>query len=148
VRSGAKSNDAFQDAAGYLCQHAAEVRPAVGDACWTAAIPVITGTEPSSAAWREAIRAVHDAAEAAGIPGGLGLRFTMGGFPDPPPPRSSGWVCPGGSCSRVVLRDAADLPGGARHAGPGAAAADEGQAGACMPGPQCALSGQPMRLVE
>lgn len=128
MRFGAKSDDVYSDAAGYLCLHAAQIRAAVGEQCWTAAVPAIVAAEPSGAEWREAIRAVHDAAEAAGIPGGLGLRFTMGdGFPPPPPPRSSGWVCPAGHCSRVVLRD-----------GPGQDPA----------GPLCALTGQPMRLVE
>ena len=128
-RFGTKSGDeAYADAAGYLCLHEAELREAVGEQCWAASVPVITTAEPSSTPWREAIRAVHDAAEAAGIPGGLGLRFTMGdGFPPAPAPRSSGWVCPGGSCSRVVLREAS---------------------GAQPPDPQCTLAGQPMRLVE
>lgn len=150
MRFGVKSGDAYQDAAGYLCLHASEVRQAVGDACWTAAIPVITGTEPSSTAWREAIRAVHNAAEAVGIPGGLGLRFTMDkGFPAPPPPRSSGWVCPGGSCSRVILRESTDPPDAAGYSLPGAAGRpDEGPADAHMPDPPCALFGRPMRLVE
>jgi hypothetical protein len=123
---GTKSDDAYADAAGYLCQHETEVRQLIGEQRWTAAVPVITSAEPSSTAWRDAIRAVHDAMEAEGIQGGLGLRFTMGdGFPAPPPPRSSGWVCPRGCCSRVVLRDAA-----------------------ATPDPLCALTGRPMRMVE
>jgi hypothetical protein len=125
-RFGTKSGDAYADAAGYLCLHETEVRQAIGEERWSAAVPVITGAEPSSTEWRDAIRAVHDAMEAAGIPGGLGLRFPMGdGFPAEPTPRSAGWVCPGGCCGRVVLRDSPDSPA-----------------------PLCALAGRPMRIVE
>lgn len=128
-RFGTKpDDDVYADAAGYLCLHEAELREAVGEQCWATSVPVITTAEPSSTPWREAIRAVHDAAQAAGIPGGLGLQHSMGdGFPPPPAPRSSGWVCPGGSCSRVVLREASGAP---------------------SPDPVCTLAGQPMRLVE
>jgi hypothetical protein len=122
-----KRQQVYADAAGYLCLHETDVRQAVGEECWAATIPVITNAEPSSTEWRAAIDAVHDALEAAHVSGGLGLRFTMGdGFPSPPAPRSSGWVCPAGHCSRVVLRDAAGDP----------------------PEPVCALAGRPMRLVE
>lgn len=130
ARFGTKSDDAYADAAGYLCLHGAEVRPTVGEQCWAATVPVITSARPSSAEWRAAIHALHDAMEAAGVPGGLGLRFTMGdGFPPPPAPRSTGWVCPGGQCSRVVLLDAAE-------------------AGAAPPDPPCTLADRPMRLVR
>jgi hypothetical protein len=125
-----KSDESYADAAEYLCRHDAEVREAVGEQCWAAQIPVITTAQPSSTQWREAIRAVHDAAEAADIPGGLGLRFPMGGeFPAAPAPRSAGWVCPGRCCSRVVLRDAST-------------SAQESSE------PLCGLVGRPMRLVE
>lgn len=127
-RFGTKSDDAYADAAGYLCRYEADVREAVGEQIWAAHIPVITSADPGSEAWRDALRAVHEAAEAAGIPNGLGLHTPMGGgFPAPPTPRSSGWVCPIGSCSRVVLRDAL--------------AEDPAE-------PPCGLADRPMRLVE
>jgi hypothetical protein len=127
-RFGTKSDGAYADAAGYLCRHQADVRAAVGEQCWAAEIPVITSAEPASKAWRDAIRAVHEATEAAGIPNGLGLRSLMGdGFPPPPAPRSSGWVCPVRCCSRVVLRDAL---------------------GEDPAEPLCGLADRPMRLVE
>jgi len=123
-----KSDDAYADAAGYLCRHETDLRAAVGEQCWATEIPVITSAEPAGDAWRAAIRAVHEAAVAAGIPNGLGLGSLMGdGFPPPPTPRSSGWVCPVGCCNRVVLRDAL---------------------GADPTEPLCGLAETPMRLVE
>ena len=132
---GAKS-DVYAEAAGYLCLHGSEVRKVVGERCWAETVPIITSAQPSSTQWREAIHALHDALEAANVPGGLGLRFTMGdGFPAPPAPRSSGWVCPRGYCNRVVL---ADTPGSA----PGNPTQEPSGE------PRCTLTGQPMRLVE
>jgi len=129
VQFGTKSDDVYADAAGYLCQHGTEIRQAVGEQCWAATVPIIVSAQPSSTEWRAAIHAVHDAMEAEDIPGGLGLRFTMGdGFPSPPTPRSSGWVCPGRCCSRVVLADTPDSPS--------------------PPEPHCVLAEKPMRLVE
>jgi len=130
VRFRGKSGDAYADAAGYLCLYADEIREAVGDEVWKREIPVLRDAEPFSDEWARALRAVHDAATAADIPGGLGLGRTMGGgFPGDPPARSTGWVCPADRCSRVVVRNAAD-----GHAPVSA--------------PRCELSGQPMRLVE
>lgn len=130
MRSRGKSADAYADAAGYLCRYADEIRDAVGDQVWDAELPVLRDAEPFSAPWTEALRAVHQAAVQADIPGGLGLGRTMGsGFPSPPPERSAGWVCPASRCSRVVLKNAA---GGL----------------APQPVPRCELSAQPMRLVE
>lgn len=127
-RSGPKSDAAYADAAGYLCRYETDLRAAVGERIWAEQIPVIATAQPAGQAWREALRAVHDAAAAAGIPNGLGLGNPMGdGFPAAPTPRSSGWVCPIACCSRVVLRDPLDE-----------APAD----------PLCGLARRPMRLVE
>ncbi|MGD0554963.1 MAG: hypothetical protein ABSA93_08290 [Streptosporangiaceae bacterium] len=125
VRRKARGPDPYSDAALYLCLNAADLRLELGDERWDPLSQAFLAAEPSTAAWREAIRALHDAATAVGIPGGLGLEVTMGrGFPEGPAPRSSGWVCPTRSCPRVELRD--DSP----------------------TAPCCWMSGQPLRLVE
>lgn len=128
ARASSKSDEAYTAAAEYLCLHAASLRASIGDEAWGTAIAAYLDAAPGSGPWRDALRAVHDAAEEAEIPGGIGLRFTMGpSFPSPPPPRLPGWECPSGRCGRVVLRNTA---------GPDA------------PAPVCGLSGQPMRPVE
>jgi len=124
-----KARAGYADAAGYLCQYAADIREAVGDEVWTRTFPVIRDAEPFSPAWVAALRSVHEAACAADIPGGLGLGRTMGdGFPREPNARPAGWTCPARRCSRVALRNPTD--------------------GAQTPVPHCELSEQPMRLVE
>jgi len=149
VRRKARALDSYSDAALYLCQNAADLRPELGAGRWDPLIRAFLAAEPSSAAWREAIRALHDAAIAAGIPGGLGLEVIMGhGFPAGPAPRSSGWACPTRHCPRVELRDddaamttpaaptPVPVPTVPVPAVPSPAA------------PRCPLSGQPLRLVE
>jgi hypothetical protein len=129
VRRKTRGPDPYPDAALYLCQNAADLRPELGDERWDSLIRAFLAAEPSTAGWRETVRALHDAAVAAGIPGGLGLAVTMGhGFPAGPAARSSGWVCPTRHCPRVELRDGTGPP--APHA------------------PRCPVSGQPLRLVE
>jgi hypothetical protein len=90
---------------------------------------VVREGDPATVEWREAVGTLHDAAEAAGIPGGLGLRPTLGvgDWPSGLTPRSVGWVCPTGRCARVDLRDDRD---------------------AAHETPMCALTGQAMRVVD
>lgn len=128
ARFGRKHPDLYAEAVGYLCQNSGDLRAEIGDGTWNASIGVIRSAAPSSQSWRDAVRALHDTAIAAGIPGGIGLRSTMGGFPPPVPEPSSGWICPHGLCTRVQLRDSAQSPS--------------------PEVPLCALSAQPMRLVK
>ncbi|OIK07705.1 hypothetical protein [Streptomyces monashensis] len=124
---GAKAHRVYEDAVEYLCRNVEELRPLIASAVWDSAFPVVRDADPAGAAWRDAVRALHDAVESAGVPNGLGLAATMavGDWPGAPTPRSSGWVCPTGRCARVELR---------------------GTAPTATPG--CALSGgEPMRLV-
>ncbi|MFF4350610.1 hypothetical protein [Streptomyces sp. NPDC001530] len=124
---GAKALRVYEDAVAYLCRNVDAVRVLIGSALWEAPFAVVQGGDPSTAEWRDAVRALHDAAEAAGIPGGLGLSSTMGvgDWPSAPTPQSVGWVCPTGRCARVDLRE-----------------------GAVPETPSCALAGRPMRLVD
>lgn len=121
-----KIRKAYADAAGYLCEYRTDIEMATGGEQWQAALSVIRDAEPFSEPWAEALRAAHAAAETAGIPGGLGLGRTMGGFPDPREPFPPCWKCPDGRCSRIVVTDPSP----------------EGEPG---PAPLCALSGRPMR---
>ncbi|MGV5033353.1 hypothetical protein ACVB8X_12600 [Streptomyces sp. NRAIS4] len=123
---GARAHRLYEDAVDYLCRNADALRELIGPALWEAPFAVVRDGDPATDEWRAAVRALHDAAEAAGIPGGLGLRATMGvgDWPPGPPPRSVGWVCPTGRCSRVDLRDASSQT------------------------PTCALGRSPMHLVD
>ncbi|MEV5314062.1 hypothetical protein [Streptomyces sp. NPDC052610] len=127
MADGAKARRVYEDAVEYLCRNAGELRPLIAPAVWESAFPVVRDADPAGAEWRDAVRALHDAVESAGIPNGLGLPATMGvgDWPGAPTPRSSGWVCPTSRCARVELRD-----------------------GASTPAPPCALGGGPMRLVD
>ncbi|MFF1418232.1 hypothetical protein [Streptomyces sp. NPDC058280] len=124
---GAKARRVYEDAVEYLCRNVDAVRELIGPDRWDASFAVIRDTDPSADAWRDAVRALHNAAETAGIPGGLGLRSTMGvgDWPSAPTPQSVGWVCPTGRCARVDLHE-------------GATATET---------PTCALAVRPMRLV-
>ncbi|MGW3726004.1 hypothetical protein [Streptomyces sp. NPDC000851] len=132
---GAKARRVYEDAVEYLCRNVDSVRELIGPALWDAHFAVVRDAEPATTEWRDSVRALHDAVEAAGIPGGLGLRPTMGvgnwpGVPMPqwpgaPTPQSTGWVCPTRRCARVDLRD-----------------------GALPDTPTCALADRPMRLVD
>lgn len=121
----AKVRRDYEEAVGYLCRNAGDLRAAIGSSRWESAITVIRDDDPLSTQWQDAVLGLHQAAEAAGIPGGLGLRFPMNGFPAGPPPRTVGWVCPGERCARVELRDEPDADA-----------------------PRCTLSERPMRLVD
>lgn len=125
---GAKARRIYEDAVEYLCRNVDAVRELIGPGSWEAPFAVVRDGDPATSEWRDAVRELHDAAETAGIPGGLGLRSTMGpgDWPSGPTPRSAGWVCPTGRCARVDLR-----PDGAADA----------------EAPACALTGRPMRLV-
>jgi hypothetical protein len=128
--SGTASGRVYEDAVEYLCRHAEALRELIGSAGWDEHFEVVRSTDPATEAWREAVRALHDAADAAGNPGGIGLGVTMGVGPWPagPPPRSVGWICPTGRCARVDLSDA--------------------EAGVRAPEPHCALAGGPLRQVD
>jgi hypothetical protein len=117
----------YEDAVEYLCRNVDAVRELLGPALWEAPFAVVRLGDPATVEWRDAVRELHLAAEAAGIPGGLGLSSTMGvgDWPSAPTPRSVGWVCPTGRCARVDLRE-----------------------GAAPDTPTCALAGRAMRLVD
>ncbi|WP_157620853.1 hypothetical protein [Saccharothrix sp. NRRL B-16348] len=123
---GSKARRLYEDAVEYLCRNVDELRELIDSRLWEAHFAVVRSADPAGSEWREAVRALHDAAEAAGIPGGLGLPPTMGvgDWPGGPTPRSVGWVCPTQRCARVDLRD-----------------------GVTPETPTCALAGEPMRLV-
>jgi hypothetical protein len=127
VGDGAKARRVYEDAVEYLCRNVDAVRDLIGPGLWDAPFAVVRDGTPLSGEWRDAVRALHHAAEAAGIPGGLGLRATMGvgEWPSAPTPQSVGWVCPTGRCARVDLHE-----------------------GAVPETPTCALAGGPMRLVD
>jgi hypothetical protein len=111
----------------YLCRNLEELRPLVRPAVWNAAFPVVRDADPSGSEWRDAVRALHDAVESAGIPNGIGLPASMGvgHWPGAPTPQSVGWVCPRRRCARVELRD-----------------------GDSVPTPTCGLGGESMRLLD
>jgi hypothetical protein len=118
---------AYEDAVEYLCRNAEALRELIGAEHWREPFAAVRDGAHDTPEWQDAVRELHEAAETAGIPGGLGLRSTMGagGWPSGPPPRSTGWVCPTGRCGRVDLREGEPLP----------------------ETPLCALAGGPMRLV-
>ncbi|MGW7002417.1 hypothetical protein ACWGCW_06225 [Streptomyces sp. NPDC054933] len=124
---GAKARKVYEEAVEYLCRNIDSLRELIDPTLWAASFAVVQDGDPSSGEWRDAVRDLHNAAEAAGIPGGLGLHSTMGGggWPASPTSRSVGWVCPTGRCARVDLRGEA-----------------------ISNAPQCALADQPMRLVD
>lgn len=118
---GAKARRVYEDAVEYLCRHVEDLRPLIDDAVWASHFPVVRDADPAGDDWRNAVRALHLAVEAAGIPNGLGLPAVMGvgnwpgsgvgHWPDTWPSRSSGWVCPKRNrCGRVELRNGADTP--------------------------------------
>lgn len=120
----------YGQAVEYVCVHASDLRRRIGASVWSEAIRVIRDPLTADEAWHDAVSRLHEAAESAGIPGGIGLLELLGedsgrgGFPPPPAERTTGWVCPSGRCSRVELRD---------HA---------------TPTPTCHVSDKPMRLVD
>lgn len=124
---GAEALRLYENAVAYLCRNVDAIRALIGPELWEAPFAVVRDGDPATAAWRDAVRALHNAVEAAGIPGGIGLRYTMNSavWPSGPTPRSVGWVCPTGRCARVDLRE-----------------------GAVRETPGCALTGRPMRLVD
>ncbi len=126
----AKHQQVFEDAVEYLCRNAGELRELLGPARWDAPFAAVRDTEPATDGWRAAVRALHEAAEEAGIPGGIGLRVTLGvgGWPAGPPHRAVGRVCPTGRCARVDLPDDPPSAGG--------------------PDQVCALTGGPLRPVD
>ncbi|MGW2544650.1 hypothetical protein ACWC5I_28170 [Kitasatospora sp. NPDC001574] len=126
--AGGKERRVFEDAVEYLCRNAGALRDLVNDPTrWDGPFALVRDGDPATGAWRDAVRALHEAAEDAEIPGGIGLRTTMGvgDWPGGPTPRSVGWVCPTDRCARVDLPD--DAPPDARV---------------------CALSGGPLRRVD
>ncbi|MFD8020416.1 hypothetical protein ACFV6G_08315 [Streptomyces lavendulae] len=131
---GAKARRVYEEAVAYLCRNTDGLRELIGPVLWEASFSAVRDGDPASDGWRAAVRALHEAAEAAGIPGGLGLSATMGvgGWPSGPTPRSVGWVCPTGRCARVDLRE--DLVPESVPPVPPAP-------------PTCVLAGRPMRLV-
>ncbi|MFG2599026.1 hypothetical protein [Streptomyces sp. NPDC048462] len=127
MSDGAKARGVYEAAVEYLCRNIEELRPLISPTVWEAAFPVVRDAAPAGAEWRDAVRALHDAVEWAGIPNGLGLPATMGvgDWPGAPTQQSVGWVCPTSRCARVELR-----------------------AGAVTGAPACELAGGPMRLVD
>ncbi|WP_328872703.1 hypothetical protein OHT76_22800 [Streptomyces sp. NBC_00287] len=123
---GAKARQVYEDAVEYLCRNIDDLRGLVGPAVWEPAFAAVRDRDPASREWRDAVRALHDTVEAAGVPGGLGLDPTMGvgDWIGRPTPQSVGWICPTRRCGRVDLREeATDTP-------------------------TCALHGLPMRLID
>ncbi|MED7948414.1 hypothetical protein [Streptomyces sp. BE303] len=135
--AGGKERRVFEDAVEYLCRNAGALRDLVGATRWDGPFALVRDGDPATGAWHDAVRALHEAAEDAGIPGGIGLRTTMGvgDWPGGPTPRSVGWICPTGRCARVDLPD--DAP-------PDAVGPDNAPPDARV----CALSGGPLRRVD
>ncbi|MFF0204327.1 hypothetical protein [Streptomyces sp. NPDC005017] len=127
MADGAKARGVYEDAVEYLCRNVEELRPLVPAAVWESAFAVVRDADPAGPRWRDAVRALHEAVESAGVPNGLGLPATMGvgDWPGAPTPRSVGWVCPTDRCGRVELRE-----------------------GATSATPACELAGGLMRLVD
>ncbi|MFF2328466.1 MULTISPECIES: hypothetical protein [unclassified Streptomyces] len=119
--------EAYRDAVEYLCAQFASLNEQLGGPEWTRAVETITSGEPYTERWYTAVRLLHEAVEDAGVPGGLGLTTPMGVQQWPAAQRrTTGWVCPNSSCSRVQ-RSA----GGPEQ----------------LPAPECALLGRAMRFV-
>ncbi len=126
----------YQNAVEFLCADltALEEKVAkVADPQWRPAFETVTSAEPFTDPWYAAVRRLHELAENADVPGGLGLTTPMGQYGWPgsggaAPARVSGWVCPKDVCTRVELRD------------------DESEES--KPDTECHLFGGDMRLVE
>lgn len=128
----------YEDAVEFLCRNTESLRELIGPAGWDAPFATVRDGEPMSGEWRDALRELDNAAEAAGVPGGIGLEARMGAgdWLSGPTPRSVGWICPTGRCARVDLRPDGPPP---RTPAPAPAPAVA---------PTCALVDRPMRLVE
>lgn len=132
----AQARRRYEDAVEFLCRNTESLRELIGPAGWEAPFATVRNGELLSGEWRDALRELDDAAEAAGIPGGIGLeaRMGVGDWLSGPTPQSVGWICPTGRCARVDLRADGPPP---RTPEP-----------APDPAPTCALADRPMRLVE
>jgi hypothetical protein len=130
VRDASGEHATYGEAVEYLCVHARTLRTKIDVGVWSEAIGIIQDPVAADEAWHDAVRRLHEAAEDAGIPGGIGLLELRGefgersGFPPAPVPRTTGWVCPSGRCTRVELRDHATAT------------------------PACDVAGVPMRPVD
>lgn len=123
----------YKKAVEILCADLAALDERVTDPRWRPTIETLTSTEPLTDPWYAAVRLLHEMAEDAASPGGLGLSTTMGqhGWPGgggAEPRRVSGWVCPERVCTRV------ELP--------------VGEPEESMPDTECHLFGGAMRFVE
>jgi len=130
VRDARGEHATYGEAVEYLCVHAGALRQKIDVGVWSEAIGVIQDPVTADEAWHDAVRRLHEAAQDAGIPGGIGLLELRGeysrryGFPPEPVPRTTGWVCPSRRCTRVELRDHPTAT------------------------PACGVAGVPMRLVD
>jgi hypothetical protein len=97
----------YQNAVEFLCVNLAELNSAISDPGWPPAVDALRSAPPQTDAWYTSIRRLHDIAEDAKIPGGLGLTTPMStrDWPGQPANRVAGWVCPSRFCTRVVLTD-------------------------------------------
>jgi hypothetical protein len=121
----------YQQAVEYLClQFAVLDEEFGGEEAWVRAVGTVRTGEPLSEPWYQAVTLLHDTV-AARYDGGLGLTPHMGAghWPVGHVPRSTGWLCPDRSCSRVEL------------SGAGAGAAQPPST------PECRLRGRPMRFL-
>ncbi|MFD7861908.1 hypothetical protein [Streptomyces sp. NPDC059783] len=119
--------EAYEGAVEYLCAQFALLEEEFGGPDWAGRVGAITSGEPFTEEWYAAVLRLHESLEAGGLPGGLGLTTPMGGTEWPgPSPRTAGWVCPTGACSRVRRTE-----GGAPE----------------QDAPRCALVGRAMRFV-
>jgi hypothetical protein len=123
VRNAKGGHAVYGEAVEYLCVHARALGERLDAGLWSGAIGVIRDPLAPDEAWHDAVRRLHQAAEDAGIPGGIGLLDLRGedspghGFPPPPVERTTGWVCPSGRCTRVELRGHATATPGCDVAG-------------------------------
>ena len=112
-----------QNAVGYLCVNIAALAAMITEPAWPEEVSAAAAAEPGTDPWYAAVRRLHEIAENAGVPGGLGLTTPMGhGWPAGVL-RVTGWVCPAGACTRVELTGQSPVA------------------------PQCQLLGRAMRLV-
>ena len=121
--------EAYQAAVEYLCLQIAPLDEEFGgDEGWARALDTVRTGEAHTEPWYEAVGVLHEAV-AARYDGGLGLTTPMGAdrWPVGQVPRSTGWLCPDRSCSRVELAD--------------------GGAGQPQSAPECRLRGEPMRFL-
>lgn len=133
---GGQARRRYEDAVEFLCRNTESLRELIGPGGWEAPFATVRDGVPMSGEWQEALRELDNAAEAAGVPGGIGLEARMGAgdWLSGPTPRSVGWICPTGRCARVDLRTDGPPP---RTPAPAPVAT-----------PTCALADRPMRLVE